>query len=145
MILWGRGCALGPPRVTEGFQANGHALHTGTPSGFPSLAPSRHSPPPWLTIRKPFCRLIGSRGRPEARVSPRVGPSTSSQKLWWARIRLGTFPNRVSADTWRREQNLATCLGRSPSGSTGHGQARQLSLESGGRVGPAVCLEQEGE
>lgn len=83
--------------------------------------------------------LTGSRGRPEARVFSRVGFSTSSQKLWWARIRLGTFPNRVSTDTWRREQNQATCLGRSLIGSIGLGQARTAKLGwwsgSGGLLG----------
>lgn len=41
-------------------------------------------------------------------MSSRTGCSTSSQNLRWALIRLGTFPNRVSADTWRSEQNSVT-------------------------------------
>lgn len=65
-----------------------------------------------LTVRKPFFRVTGSRHWPEARVCSRNGCSTSSQKLWWARMRLGTFPNRVSADTWRRGWNSAAGPGQ---------------------------------
>lgn len=83
---------------------------------------------PTLTFRKPFCKLTGSIGWPEARVSSRTGCSTSSQKLRWALIRLGTFPNRVSADTWWSEQDLVTVRKGQVRVSVRKGQVRTFSF-----------------
>lgn len=74
------------------------------------------------------CRLTGSRGWPEARVSSRVGPSTSSQKLPVEQNQAGTFRAGSQLTPGGGGGTQPCVWAGDPRAALAHGQAGQLSL-----------------